>query len=101
MEHLSKLEHAAATEPRVGWQRTILAQRADLAEDVTPSLRPRIGRNLARFYAAARTEAAAALRAHGEHVADTLPTTCPYSLDQLAGDWLPNQAGEEEPRERS
>ena len=92
MEHLLKLEHAAVTEPRAGWERTIRTQRADLAEDLTPAVRPRIERGLARFYEAARIEAAAALRAHGEHAgADALPTTCPYTLDQITGDWLPDQ----------
>jgi hypothetical protein len=94
MEHLLKLEHSAAAEPRAGWERTVRTQRADLAEDLTSSLRPRIERGLARFYEAARIEAAAALRAHGEHAAgDALPTTSPYTLDQITGDWLPKQAG--------
>jgi hypothetical protein len=93
MEHLLKLEHSAAIEPRAG-ERTIRRERADLAEDLTPSLRPRIERGLARFYDAARIEAAAMLRAHGEPAAaDALPTTCPYTLEQITGDWLPNQAG--------
>jgi hypothetical protein len=31
-----------------------------------------------------------ALRDHGEHAAaDALPATCPYSLDQITSDWLP------------
>ena len=97
MEHLLKLEHSAASAPRAGWERTIRTQRADLAEDLTPSLRPRIESGLARFYDAARIEAAAALRAHGEPAAaDALPTTSPFSLDQITGDWLPNQAGAKE-----
>jgi Domain of unknown function DUF29 len=51
MEQLLKLEHPAATAPRPGWERTIRTERADLAEDhLTPSLRPRVERNLARFY---------------------------------------------------
>jgi hypothetical protein len=30
------------------------------------------------------------LRDHGEQdAADALPTTCPYTLDQITGDWLP------------
>jgi hypothetical protein len=91
-----KLEHAAVIEPCAGWERTIRTQRADLVEDLTPSLQPRVERGLARFYEAVRIEAAAVLRAHGEHaVADTLPTTSPYTLDQITGDWLPNRAGEE------
>jgi hypothetical protein len=92
IEHLLKLEHSAATEPRAGWERTIRTKRADLAEDLTPSLRPRIERSLARFYDTARIEAAAALHAHNEHAAaDALPTIFPYTLDQIIGKWLPNQ----------
>ncbi|HEX2461757.1 MAG TPA: DUF29 family protein [Vicinamibacterales bacterium] len=80
----------------------IRTQRTDLAEDLTPSLRPRIERGLVRFYEAARIEAAAALHAQGEHAsADALPTTSPYALDQITGDWLPNQAGGEEARKDS
>jgi Domain of unknown function DUF29 len=102
MERLLKLEHSAASEPRAGWERTVRRERADLAEDLTPSLRPRIERNLARFYETARIEAAAALRAHGEHAAaDALPTTSPYTLDQITGDWLPTQAGGEKARKGS
>lgn len=90
MEHLLKLEHSAVAEPRAGWERTIRAQRADLADDLTPSLRPRIETDLARFYEVARIEAAASLREHGEHAAaDALPKTCPYALDRVIGDWLP------------
>jgi hypothetical protein len=90
MEHLLKLEHSPADEPRAGWEKTIRMQRADLAEDLTPSLRPRIEQNLGRFYETARIEAAAALRDHGEDAAaDALPETCPYSLDRITGEWLP------------
>ena len=90
MEHLLKLEHSAAAELLAGWERTIHVQRADLADDLTPSLRPRIETDLARFYEVARTEAAATLREYGETAAaDALPQACPYSLDQITGDWLP------------
>jgi Domain of unknown function DUF29 len=90
VEHLLKLEHSPAVEPRAGWESTIRRARADIADDLTPSLRPRVEQNLARFYEVARTEAAASLREHGEDAAaDALPQTCPYSLDQITGDWLP------------
>jgi Domain of unknown function DUF29 len=91
IEHLLKLEHSSAQEPRAGWKRTIRAQRADLVEDLTPALRPRVERNLPQFYEVARLEAETALRTHGEDTAaDAFPTSCPYSLDQICGDWLPN-----------
>jgi hypothetical protein len=90
IEHLLKLEHSPAAEPRALWLRTLRTQRADLAEDLTPSLRSRIERGLPRFYELARLEAQAALRDHGEHAAaDALPETCPYELDQVTSDWLP------------
>lgn len=90
MEHLLKLEHSPAIEPRAGWESTIRTARADLADDLTPSLRPRVEQNLARFYETARIEAAAALLDHGEHAAaDALPQTYPYVLNQIIGDRLP------------
>jgi hypothetical protein len=90
VEHLLKLEHSRSDEPRRGWRETIRTQRADLDEDLTAALRPRIEAGLPRYYAKARRDAAAALRDYGEPaVANALPGTCPYSLDQILGDWLP------------
>jgi hypothetical protein len=41
----------------------------------------------------ARDEAAAGMRDYGEHdAADALPTTCPYTLDQITGGWWPDVA---------
>jgi hypothetical protein len=90
VEHLLKLEHSPAVEPRTGWESTIRTARADLADDLTPSLRPRVEENLDRFYEVARAEASASLRKHGENAAaDALPPNCPYTLEQIAGEWLP------------
>jgi hypothetical protein len=90
VEHLLKLEHSPASEPKRVWRETIRTQRADLDEDLTPALRPRIEAGLARSYAKARRDAAATLRDYGEHTAaDALPQTCPYTLDQITSDWLP------------
>lgn len=90
VEHLLKLEHSPASEPKRGWRETIRTQRADLDEDLSAALRPRIEAGLPRFYAKARRDAAAALRDYGEPAAaDALPRTCPYMLDQIISDWLP------------
>ena len=90
VEHLLKLEYSPATEPREGWCETVEAQRRDLDDDLTASLRPRIEGELQRHYARARAAAARSLRRHGEHAAAAaLPETCPYSLDQIAGDRWP------------
>jgi len=95
IEHLLKLEHFPASEPQAGdlkrgWRETIRTQRADLDEDLTAALRPRIEAGLPRFYAKARRDADAALRDYGEPAAaDALPPTCPYTLDRIVSDWLP------------
>ncbi len=68
-----------------------MTQRSDLEDELSPSLRPRIEQALARTYDQARRNTAAALREHGEQAAaDALPTTCPYTLEQIIGDWLPS-----------
>ena len=90
IEHLLKLEHSPAAEPRSLWLDTIHTQRADLADDLKASLRRRLRSELPKQYLRARAAAARALRRYGEDAAaDALPETCPYTLDQIAGDWLP------------
>jgi hypothetical protein len=90
IEHLLKLQHSPAAEPRGLWLDTVHTQRADLEDDLTASLRPRLRSELPKQYVRARAAAARSLRRYGETAAaDALPETCPYSLDQIAGDWLP------------
>ena len=90
IEHLLKLQHSPAKEPRTGWYDTILAQRDDLLDELTPTLRHMLEDALSEQYARARKRAASSLRRHRENAAaDALPETCPYTLDQITGDWLP------------
>jgi hypothetical protein len=90
VEHLLKLEHSPATEPRPGWRATVRTQRVKLRDALTPTLRREVESELAQLYADARGLADGALRDHGEDTAaDALPATCPYSLDQITSDWLP------------
>jgi hypothetical protein len=90
MAHLLKLQHSPAQNPRLAWRETIRTQRTRLLNDLTPSLRRHLADNVPELYARARHDAAGSLRDHGEQdVADALPTTCPYTLDQITGDWLP------------
>jgi hypothetical protein len=90
IEHLLKLEHSPAPAPRGGWYDTILTQRSDLLDELTPSIRPEVEPTLPDLYDKARENAATSLRKHGEHAAaDALPATCPYTLDQITSDWLP------------
>ena len=43
IEHLLKVEHSPAVDPRPGWRDTIWAARDDLSDDLTPSLRRELG----------------------------------------------------------
>jgi hypothetical protein len=90
MEHLLKLQHSPVKDPRLGWRETIRTQRSELLNDLTPSLRRHLADSLSDVYERARHDAEGSLRDHGEHAAaDALPATCPYTLDQITGDWLP------------
>jgi len=90
LEHLLKLQHSPAVDPRPGWRDTVRTQRDDLLDDLTPTLRRELEQELSELYARARKRAEGALRDHGEHAAaDALPQTCPWTLDQITSDWLP------------
>jgi hypothetical protein len=90
VEHLLKLQHSAAQDPRAGWRATVRSRRVRLRDGLAATLRAEVENELAALYADARGLAEGALRDHGEHAAaDALPATCPYTLDQITGDWLP------------
>jgi hypothetical protein len=90
MEHLLKLQHSPARDPRPGWRATVRGQRVRLRDGLEDSLRREVEDELPELYADARALAAGALADRGEHAAaDALPATCPYNLDQITGDWLP------------
>ena len=90
MEHLLKLQHSPATDPRNGWRATVREHRSRLEIDLTPQLRQILKDELPRVFRIARKSVMASMRDHGEHAeADALPETCPYTADQIIGDWLP------------
>ncbi len=86
IEHLLKLQHSPATDPRRGWADSVWAHRAQVRRllEANPSLRQRI--DLDDVFAEARSVAAKSL-AHHDHLPDTvLPSSNPFSLDQLLDD---------------
>jgi hypothetical protein len=90
MEHLLKLGHSPAQDPRNGWRASVREHRRRIEVDLTPRIEQRLADELERFYAMARADTRAAMLDHGENAAaDALPATCPYSLDQITGDWWP------------
>jgi hypothetical protein len=90
LEHLLKLAHSSAQDPRNAWRATVREHRARLELGLTPRLRQALQDELPRIYEIARRNAEGALRDHGERAAAAaLPTTCPYTLDQITADWQP------------
>jgi hypothetical protein len=90
LEHLLKLAHSPATDPRNGWRATVREHRARLELQITPRLRHDLQVELERVYTIARRNAEGTLRDHGEPAAaDALPNSCPYTLDQITADWWP------------
>ena len=93
IEHLLLLEHSPAQEPRRGWVEEILNFRGEIEERLTPTLRRDLRRQLPRLYERARQRLARKLELFGEaEIALRLPERCPYSLDQIIGDFWPESA---------
>ena len=70
---------------------SIIDARAEIENKLSPSLRRDAEERLARLYVLARKQAALdLLKYHEDEAAQSLPTECPYTLDQiLAEDWYP------------
>ena len=89
-EHLLKLQFSPAGNPRRSSAESIVEHRTRLEIDLTPRLRQILDHELPRIYALTRRGTARKLRLHGEDgAAGALPPTCPYTLDQIIGDWWP------------
>lgn len=80
--HLLKLQYSPALEPRTGWQDSIGKQRDDLELEITPSLRRYLAAELESIFQKARRRAIDDL-ARDRVKPDRLPTTCPYSFEEI------------------
>jgi Domain of unknown function DUF29 len=90
IEHLLLLEHSPASEPRRGWINEIVTLRRDIERRLTAVLRRDLKRHLGRRYEEARTDLARKLERYGEaDLVAGLPERCPYTLDQVLGDFWP------------
>jgi Domain of unknown function DUF29 len=90
IEHLLLLEHSPAEEPRRGWIVEIVNFRREISDHLTGTLRLDLKRQLPRLYHEACTDLPKKLAPYGEaHLADRFPERCPYTLDQVLGDFWP------------
>ena len=94
LEHLLKLEHSPAADPRNGWKASVVEHRGRVLRDLkaSPSLRGRI--DLPDVYETARELAALGLEQDGVAPGD-LPAECPWSLERITekGWWPANRHG--------
>jgi Domain of unknown function DUF29 len=95
IEHLLLLEHARAHEPRRGWSEEVLNFRSEIDDRLSAILRRDLRRQLPRLYDRARRDVQKRLELYREAGASArLPERCPYTLDQVLGDFWPNAANE-------
>jgi hypothetical protein len=84
------LEHSPEREPRAGWIAEIVAWRRDIDRRLSGALRRDLKRQLPYLYEEARTDLVKKLAARREaQIADRFPKHCPYTLDQVLGDFWP------------
>lgn len=99
VEHLLKLQHATAIDPRAGWADTIRRERnkvEDLLDD-SPSLRSRVPDIVSDQQRRTAELALSSLEAYGAISGDLrarLKATV-YAPDQVLGHWLPDHGTSE------
>lgn len=90
--HLLKLQYSPAIDPRRGWQESVGKQRDDLELEITPSLRRHVTAELESIFQRARRRAVDDLARDGVKQ-DQLPTTCPYTFEEIIDPiWRPDNA---------
>lgn len=86
LEHLWKLAASSAVEPRRGWTETVLTQRADLADALTPAIRALMEAQLEAAHVRAYASAAKAFSLHEPDAADRLDPAQRWTLAQVLGE---------------
>jgi uncharacterized protein DUF29 len=90
IEHLLLLQHSPAREPRRGWIDEVVNFRAEIERRLTPSLRRDLARRRRLLYAEARRNLHRKLERYGEaEMLARLPERCPWTLEQILGDFWP------------
>ena len=90
IEHLLLLEHSPAEGPRRGWTDEVVNFRDEIERRMTPTLRRDLDRRRPQLYAEARRNLARKLERYDEAgIIALFPEQCPWSLDQILGDFWP------------
>jgi len=93
IQHLLKLEHSPAAEPRPGWRRTVRMARAEISDllQESPSLRRQVNDLIAGVMPSAIDLAVADLEEHDEMnpLMSRVVRRRSYTPEQVLGNWFP------------
>jgi Domain of unknown function DUF29 len=90
IEHLLLIQYSPAAGERLHWADEIDGFRDQMKRKLSPTIRRYLRRDLGQVYADGRRLVERKMRRYGEErTAAALPESCPYTLDQVLGDWLP------------
>jgi hypothetical protein len=84
------IEHSPATDQRPHWADEIDEFRDQIERRLSPTIRRRLRREFDEAFMRARRRVQRKMVRYGEtHAAADLPARCPYTLEQVLGEWLP------------
>jgi hypothetical protein len=90
MQHLLLIEHSPAIAQQQHWMDEIDEFRAQVNPKLSATIRRHLRRDLGEVYGNGRRVVGRKMRRYGEDLAaDALPAECPYTVEQVVGDWLP------------
>jgi hypothetical protein len=90
IEHLLLIEHSRAINQRLHWSDEIDDFRDRIDRKLSPSIRRRLKRELHDVFARASRRVRRKMERYGETgAAASLPAKCPYTFEQVLGEWLP------------
>jgi hypothetical protein len=91
LQHLLLIDHSPATDQRLHWADEIDGFRDQIDRRLSPAIRRRLKREFSEAFARARRRVRRKMARYGEmHAAATLPAECPYTLEQVIGEWEPS-----------
>jgi hypothetical protein len=92
LQHFLLIEHSPATDQRLHWSDEIDAFRDQIDRKLSPTIRRQLKREFEEAFARARRRVHRKMHRYGEeHAAAALPPECPYTLEQVLGEWLPRE----------
>jgi hypothetical protein len=95
IQHFLLVAYSPAPEQRRHWLDEVDEFRSQIEDKLTPTIRRDVEAGLDVIYSRARRNVGRKVRRYGEEVAAAaLPEACPFTLEEILGDWEPGSNGE-------